>query len=126
MKLHSFHLRNFHKDLNITCSLDHLTFNSQREYILHVNVKHPNFNEKNEHLCSECDRPFKDNQSNYALLTHIRVDHFNYQPYQCDQCPKKFDTVGRLSHHTKQSHNTKENFQCDICSENFSTKGRKS
>jgi len=87
-----------------------------------VNTNHPKFSEENSFLCTECDKPFEHKPT---LLTHIRVDHFNYQPYQCKMCNKKFDLTSKLSSHMDSVHNIKELcFQCEICSETFPNNGR--
>ena len=87
-----------------------------------MNTNHPKFSEENSFLCTECDEPFEHKPT---LLTHIRVDHFNYQPYQCKTCNKKFDLTSKLTSHMDSVHNIKELcFQCEICSDTFPNNGR--
>merc|ERR1712008_601615 len=70
-----------------------------------------------EFICSLCSKTFK---SVKTLTTHIRIDHFNYQPYSCPHCDLKFDTVGKMHSHMKEVH-SKEFFKgekkylCDKC-----------
>ena len=117
--LRTDHLPNFHQDEGIQCSVCKLVHVSKRSAALHFNGKHSKKNENNEYLCSLCNLPFK---SIDGLKTHVRVDHFNYQPFQCKKCEINFDIQHKLSSHNKRYHPTGEKkYLCDKCEAQFHT-----
>ena len=54
-------------------------------------------------------------------MSHIRVDHHNYQPFKCDQCDKVFDLKGKLNSHQKIHVTTTDSHHCDKCGKSFKT-----
>ena len=53
------------------------------------------------------------------LVKHIRLDHHNSKSYNCENCPRKFDTEDRLKAHVKKIHTDELNYQCDKCEKRF-------
>ena len=87
------------------------------EAICHINKKHAKINEDQQHLCSECCKPF---EKISTLMTHVRVDHFKFQPYKCQHCELAWDTEWKLNNHTKKIHPTGDKkYLCDKCEEIF-------
>ena len=92
---------------------------------LHLNRKHAQVDEEKQFLCSICKKPSK---AIVGLLTHIRVDHFQYLPYQCSQCELKFDSELRCKVHVKRRHPSfwtggEKKYLCDECDSRFYTSG---
>lgn len=50
-----------------------------------------------KHICNHCDRGF---YARKDLTDHVRV-HTEETPFECDQCDKKFRTIGLLQQHRK-------------------------
>ena len=89
--------------------------------VVHKNKCHPIRDKENQFVCSECSKSF---EFKPKMLTHIRIDHFNFHPFACSKCPKSFDTGTRLSAHFKLNHATELKFKCDSCDERFKSTGR--
>ena len=69
------------------------------ETICHINKRHAKINEDLQYLCSECCKPF---EKIPTLMTHVRVDHFQFQPYKCQHCELLWDTEWKLNNHMKE------------------------
>ena len=59
---------------------------TEKEAVIHINKRHPKFNEVKDFLCSKCDIPFFNIPS---LTSLVSVDHYNHQPFQCSHCKGK-------------------------------------
>ena len=111
----------------ITCPICKWSSFTEREAVQHTNKKHPKLNEAgDEILCSMCNKAFPNGFKYGKLLTHIRVDHFNYQPFQCSHCDKKYDLQAKLNAHIKTVHSDvwldgKKKYLCDKCDLTFFT-----
>ncbi|CAL4140824.1 unnamed protein product, partial [Meganyctiphanes norvegica] len=55
------------------------------------------------------------------LLVEHKLSHIpnEERPHACDQCEKRFNSVGQLKWHNIYSHTGKSNFVCEICGKVF-------
>lgn len=92
--------------------------------VLHEHNKHPMKNEEGQLICTYagCGKIFTTGVK--PLLSHIRIVHFDHQPFQCPECPKKFDLQFRLNDHMKLRHTDEENFLCDKCDARFNNRAK--
>ena len=109
-----------------TCSICQYTTYTERETVLHVNKKHAQINDNGESVCSLCSKSFVKVKQ---LTTHVRIDHFNYQPFQCLHCDLKFDKVTKRNGHMKRVHSEQffkgeQKYLCDKCDKRFYTPGK--
>jgi hypothetical protein len=109
-----------------TCQICQYTTFTERETVLHTNKKHAQNNENGESICSLCSKTF---QSVKSLTTHIRIDHFNYQPFSCPHCDLKFDKKTKMNSHMQGVHSEEyfkgeKKYLCDKCDKKFYTAGK--
>lgn len=85
---------------------------------VHINRRHPVYNEDQQLVCALCTEPFT---SISLAEAHIRAYHFASTPYHCTQCPKKFPMKHKLNDHIKKAHEvvTGEEYLCDKCDRTF-------
>ena len=103
------------------CDCCQIGFNSVMAHVVHKNKRHAIWDSENKAvICSVCSKSFPFLPS---LLSHVRIDHFNFHPYTCQKCPKEFDTLTRLNSHIKSVHATELKFVCEFpnCDAKYTT-----
>ena len=112
------HLRKKHYAQSFQCSHCEYVFESKMNLVLHENTVHLQKCDNGQMLCLQCNDPFSGPK---ALKTHIRVVHFNYLPFACEECgpDKRFDTKEKLKAHMKVVHVQEKKFLCDQCDSRF-------
>lgn len=119
------HLQSVHSKDYLRCSLcsKKNAFESTMSLLIHSSRTHPQKNEEGQLLCQypNCDATFI---SPNPLTSHIKIFHYNYQPYQCDHCAKTFDTRSKKKEHMSYVHPIEKNILCDECDERFINKNK--
>ena len=124
---YGYHMTNIHPEEITQCSFCNYRLfvkneTTERRLTVHINQKHAKKNEAEEFLCSLCSEPFKVKQT---LLTHVRIHHFQYQPFKCESCDYVSDTTFKLYFHKRNRHPSGDTkYLCDKCDSIFNTTGK--
>lgn len=73
---------------------------------------------KSQHLCSKCDRVFRQTSN---LRKHLRVSHESYRPHRCETCGKCFPFLSSLKEHwlTHSRAMLERVHTCEVCGKAF-------
>ena len=75
---------------------------------------HTCLNNKKNTKCPQCKKQF---QTKQGLQLHIKRDHENNRPFECDFCGKAFVSSKTRNEHVRNTH---QPVTCDICHKTIS------
>lgn len=86
---------------------------SKNKKILAAHLKYHHSDEKFQ--CGLCSRILKNKKT---LAAHLKNHHSDERKFQCDQCPKKFNTSSDCRKHLI-THSNEKKFRCETCQQIF-------
>jgi hypothetical protein len=118
MRMYTLHMQNMHHETCFTCELcPRRNFFSDMKLAIHKCFKHGE-RDGSQYLCSFCRKPY---QSQRALTSHIKAEHFNYKPYACNVCNASFVEQHSLKTHVRLTHLLERPFECNECDRRFAS-----
>lgn len=113
----SSHIKCVHREVKFNkCIYCPERFRDHQTKVVHMRDKH-NY----QFGITECEPCGKKYNSPRSLRNHIRRDHLQARPNQCQHCDMSFFTKTQLRQHVVK-HSGVKNFECEVCSKTYGLK----